>query len=126
AVWVDEVQTFMRTGEMFAFEHFDFGTYVDLVTLAKTAQVGATLYTEEYNPKPGLVAGTFAGTTGALRSGLAIIDVLEKGAFLGERGRIREIEKRFCAGLEKLAGGSCQGMISEVEGCGLMAAFTPH
>ncbi len=126
AVWVDEVQTFMRTGDFFAFEHFDFGKYVDIVSLAKTAQVGATLFTEEYNPQPGLIAGTFAGTTGALRAGLAIIEVLEKGPFLGEQGRIREIEKRFCQGLNALAEGAGKGMVSEVEGCGLMVAFTPH
>src|SRR5690606_27705196 len=54
AVWVDEVQTFGRTGELFAFEKLDLGNYVDICTVAKVLQVGAVLYTEDYNPKPGL------------------------------------------------------------------------
>src|SRR5690606_31280442 len=52
AIWADEVQTFCRTGEMFAFETLDIGSYIDLCTVAKTAQLGATFYTSEYNPKP--------------------------------------------------------------------------
>src|SRR5262249_44019490 len=66
AVWADEVQTFMRTGELFAFETLDIGQYIDVCTVAKTLQTGAVLYTEEYNPQPGLVAGTFSGASAAL------------------------------------------------------------
>ncbi len=69
AIWADEVQTFTRTGQAFAFETLDIGNYIDICTIAKTAQVGATLYTEEYNPKPGLIAGTFSGSSSALAAG---------------------------------------------------------
>ncbi|MCB0412674.1 MAG: aminotransferase class III-fold pyridoxal phosphate-dependent enzyme, partial [Bdellovibrionales bacterium] len=75
-IWADEVQTFCRTGEFFAFETLGFGEYVDIVTIAKTAQSGATLYTEELNPQPGLIAGTFASSSVSLRSGFRILEHL--------------------------------------------------
>src|SRR5690606_2624381 len=93
AIWMDEVQTFTRTGELFAFETLDLGQYVDLCTIAKTAQVGATFYTEEYNPKPGLIAGTFSGATASMMAGMEMIDMLQEG-FMGPQGRIMEIHKR--------------------------------
>ena len=63
------MQTFCRTGEFFAFETLNLGEYVDVVSVAKTLQTGATFYTEELNPKPGLVSGTFSGSTVALAAG---------------------------------------------------------
>lgn len=42
AVWADEVQTFGRTEQMFAFEHFDLGEYIDVVTVGKATQACAT------------------------------------------------------------------------------------
>lgn len=125
AIWADEVQTFLRTGQPFAFQTMGFGDYVDICTVAKTAQVGATLFTEEYNPKPGLVAGTFAGTAQALNAGLAILNTLESGNFFGPEGRIQQIHNQFMAGLKTIQQGSCKGLISEIEGIGLMLAFTP-
>jgi acetylornithine/N-succinyldiaminopimelate aminotransferase len=95
AVWADEVQTFARTGELFAFETLGIGEYIDLCTIAKTAQIGATLYTEEYNPKPGLVAGTYAGATTALTAGLENLRILCEENYLGPHGKIAQIHKSF-------------------------------
>lgn len=125
AIWADEVQTFTRTGEMFAFETLDFGNYVDLCTIAKTAQVGATLYTEEYNPQPGLIAGTFSGATAALSAGIEILDMLQEG-FLGANGRIMQIHKKFIGMLNELAETTCKGKLSDAGGMGLMIAVTPY
>lgn len=125
AIWADEVQTFMRTGEAFAFQTFGFAEYVDLCTVAKTAQVGATLFTDEYNPKPGLVAGTFAGTTQALATGLKIIETIEQGQYLGPNGRILQIQNKFASGLQRLSETTCKGLLSDIEKAGLMLAFTP-
>lgn len=124
AIWADEVQTFARTGEFFAFETMDLGQYVDLVTIAKTVQLGATLYTEEYNPKPGLMAGTFSGGTSAMTAGLEIINMLEEG-FLGPNGRINQIHNRFVDELNKLNVTTCRGLVKDAGGMGLMIAFTP-
>ncbi len=125
AVWADEVQTFSRTGEYFAFETLGLGQYIDICTIAKTAQIGATLYTEEYNPKPGLIAGTFSGATSALRAGMEILDMLNEG-FLGPQGRIQKIHRRFIDGLNRLNETTCKGLAEDAGGMGLMIAFTPH
>lgn len=124
AIWADEVQTFTRTGELFAFETLGLGQYIDICTIAKTAQVGATLYTEEYNPKPGLIAGTFSGATSSLKVGLEILDMLQEG-FLGPKGRIMQIHQRFISKLNELNETTCKGKVQDAGGMGLMIAFTP-
>lgn len=125
ACWADEVQTFSRTGELFAFETLDIGQYIDVCTIAKTAQIGATLYTEEYNPKPGLIAGTFSGATAALSAGIEILDMLQEG-FLGPNGRINEIHKKFVGMLNELNETTCKGKLTDAGGMGLMIAVTPY
>ncbi|MBC7753868.1 MAG: aminotransferase class III-fold pyridoxal phosphate-dependent enzyme [Moraxellaceae bacterium] len=124
AIWADEVQTFARTGEFFAFETMDLGKYVDLVTIAKTVQLGATLYTENYNPKPGLIAGTFSGGSTSLTTGLEILEMLEEG-YIGPNGRIQQIHRKFVSGLNQLNDSTCKGQLSDAGGMGLMIAFTP-
>jgi len=125
AIWADEVQTFARTGEFFAFETMDLGEYMDIVTIAKTVQLGATLYTDEYNPKPGLIAGTFSGSSVSLTTGLEILNILEEG-YLGPHGRIQQIHNLFIDGLNKLNLTSCKGLVADAGGMGLMIAFTPY
>ncbi len=124
AVWADEVQTFTRTGELFAFETLALGQYIDICTIAKTAQVGATLYTEEYNPKPGLIAGTFSGSSVSLSVGSEILDMLQEG-FLGAEGRIMQIHRYFISKLNELGATTCKGKVQDAGGMGLMIAFTP-
>ena len=82
AVWADEVQTFCRTGEFFAYEKLGIGEFIDICTIAKTAQVATTLYTSEYNPKPGLIAGTFSGSSVALSAGCEVLSVLEEEGYV--------------------------------------------
>lgn len=124
AVWADEVQTFARTGEYFAFETMELGDYVDLVTIAKTVQLGVTFYTEEYNPKPGLIAGTFSGSGSSMRAGLETLNILNEG-YLGPNGRILQIHKHFVDGLNRLNETTCKGLAYDAGGMGLMIAFTP-
>lgn len=124
AIWADEVQTFARTGEYFAFETLDFGDYVDIATIAKTAQIGATFYTEEYNPKPGLIAGTFSGTSVAMTAGMEILKMLGEG-YLGPQGRVNQIHQRFIQGFNRLNETTCKGLVQDAGGMGLMMAFTP-
>ncbi|MBX3017013.1 MAG: aminotransferase class III-fold pyridoxal phosphate-dependent enzyme [Bdellovibrionaceae bacterium] len=123
-VWADEVQTFTRTGEFFAFETLGIGEYIDLCTIAKTAQVGATLYTEEMNPAPGLIAGTFSGSTAALASGLEILNIMEEG-YMGPNGRVMQIHNKFVGMLNRLNETTCKGKLVDAEGMGLMIAVTP-
>lgn len=124
-IWVDEVQTFLRTGEFFAFETLNLGKYIDVCTIAKSVQVGATFYTKEMNPKPGLIAGTFASSSAALFAACATLDYVETENCLGKNGKIQTINKQMIEGLKALSRGSCKKLISDIGGMGLMIAFTP-
>lgn len=103
AVWVDEVQTFGRTGQMFAFDLLKLGEYVDVCTIGKLSQVCACLYTKDYNPKPGLLSGTFIGSTVAIQAGLYMLNTLRQGEYYGPDGIIARHHQRFVAGVEDLA-----------------------
>lgn len=123
-VWADEIQTFTRTGNFFAFETYGISDYIDLCTIAKTAQVGATFYTEEFKPDAGLLGGTFSGSTPALTAGLEILNMLEDG-YMGPNGKVMKIHKEFVGMLNELNETSCKGMLREAGGLGLMVAVTP-
>lgn len=124
-VWADEIQTFCRTGEFFAFEKLDFGDYVDVCTVAKTLQSGATLYTEELNPQPGLIAGTFAGSSAALSAGLEVLTILDEENYMGPSGKIQKIHDEFVGMLNDLNASTCKGLLNDAGGLGLMVAVTP-
>lgn len=124
-VWLDEVQTFMRTGQFFAFQTLGLGEYVDVCTIAKTAQNGATFFTEELNPKPGLIAGTFSGSSPALKAGYTIVDHLDTQGYMGPKGKIQKIHNEFVGMLNDLNKGSCKGLLQDAGGLGLMIAVTP-
>lgn len=123
-VWVDEVQSFARTGELFAFRTLALEDYVDIATVGKILQGSATLFSKQLNPKPGLVSGTFAGNTVGMAVGARIIERMEAEGYLGPDGRTallgRRIDKRF----ESLAGRMPRA-IGARSGVGAMQAFVP-
>jgi 4-aminobutyrate aminotransferase-like enzyme len=101
-VWVDEIQTFGRTGEMFHYQQLELGEYVDVVTVGKLSQVCACLYTAECNPKPGLLSATFIGSTVALRVGRRIITRLRESGCFGRDGRNARLQSAFRQRAERL------------------------
>ena len=119
AVWFDEIQTFARSGEFFAFQKLGLGEYVDVCTIGKALQMSASLWTKEYNPKPGLVSGTFAGSSSSLHSALAVLNILE--TYIKE-GRIEKIHQGWKDRLERL---EKESLLSQIEGWGLMWGATP-
>jgi 4-aminobutyrate aminotransferase-like enzyme len=102
AVWADEVQTFGRTTEMFAFEMLDLGEYIDVLTVGKSTQVCATLYTPEYNPKPGLLSGTFTGSTPEFAVGARVLEILRDSNLYGPDGLAARHHKAFRDKVEAL------------------------
>ena len=88
AIWADEVQTFGRTERMFCFDALGLGDMVDVACVGKMTQVCAALYTADYNPQPGLLSGTFLGSSVALRVGQRIIERLRDGGYYGPDGSI--------------------------------------
>jgi 4-aminobutyrate aminotransferase-like enzyme len=124
AVWVDEVQTFARTGELFAFRTFDLEEYVDVVTAGKTLQGSAALFTRTYKPRPGLLAGTFAGSTVGMAVGARIIERLENEGYLGPEGRVAVLGGRVERRFEALRG-RIPRAVGPSSGIGAMQAFVP-
>lgn len=124
AVWVDEIQTFARTGELFAFRTFGLEEYVDVVTLGKFLQGSAVLFTKAYNPKPGLLAGTYAGSSVGMALGARILERLESEGYLGPEGRIVVLGRRIRNRFELLAKRLPQA-IRDYTGLGAMHAFVP-
>ncbi|MEE2906198.1 MAG: aminotransferase class III-fold pyridoxal phosphate-dependent enzyme, partial [Planctomycetota bacterium] len=92
-VWFDEVQSFGRTEAMFRFQWLDLEP--DVVTVGKMSQVCATLYTEDMNPKPGLLSATFIGSTASLRVGRRMIERLQAEDAYGEQGRHAQLQQAF-------------------------------
>ncbi len=125
AIWLDEVQTFGRTGELFAFQTLGLHQWVDVVTVGKMLQACGVFFSDEYNPKPGLVAGTFSGSTVSLRTARRTVELLHEGGFLGKEGKIARLSARFASNLKALSEGECKGKISEIRAIGGMIAFAP-
>lgn len=122
-IWSDEVQTYGRTRELFAFQMFELDEYVDLVSVGKNLQCCGVLYTKDLNPRPGLIAGTFHASLPSLLMGAKSIKFLTEGGFYGEKGRIAHLEKQFLDHLQKLKSGSCKNIIGDIGGIGTMIGF---
>jgi 4-aminobutyrate aminotransferase-like enzyme len=122
-VWFDEVQTFARTHQLFAYQMFGLDEYVDVVTVGKALQACGTFFTEELNPKPGLIAGTFNGSIAALNAGDKIVNYLTEGNFYGEDGRIKELEEKFISRLRNMSKNNLKGKIGYAGGIGTMISF---
>jgi 4-aminobutyrate aminotransferase-like enzyme len=92
--------------------------------VGKILQGSALLCSKAYNPQPGLVAGTYAGSTVGMAVGARIIQRMEDEGYLGLDGRVavlgRRIEKRF-ESLEKRV----PKAIGPRSGIGAMHAFVP-
>ncbi|MEZ4870897.1 MAG: aminotransferase class III-fold pyridoxal phosphate-dependent enzyme [Bdellovibrionales bacterium] len=124
-VWNDEIQTFCRTGQFFAYETLGIGEYIDVCTVAKTIQSGCTLYTDELNPQAGLIAGTFAGSSSALAAGLEILEIMDNEGYQGPEGKVQIIHNKFIGLLNELNETTCRGLLQDAGGLGLMCAVTP-
>lgn len=121
---IDEIQTFGRTTELFAFQHFGLDRYVDVVTLGKAALVCATLFTHEFKPRPGLLSQTFTSGTAAIMACQIIVQGLLSGGYFGPDGKIAGIHVHFMRRLKELQR-RLPGLITGAHGAGAMIAFTP-
>ncbi len=130
AIWDDEIQTFGRTTSMFAYEALELGEWVDVFCIGKMTQACATLYTEEYNPGPGLLSGTFTSSTVAFRQGTRCLERLRDGDFYGPQGAFARHHAAFSKGIREIAARHPEwfpagGYADIVGGNGGMMKFTP-
>lgn len=102
SVIVDEVQTFMRTKDLFAFQYFNLDKHVDMVLIGKNSQICATIYREDHKPEAGLISQTFTSSGSAISASYYMINEIVNGGYLGENGKIEKLHKRFASNLDKL------------------------
>jgi 4-aminobutyrate aminotransferase-like enzyme len=103
AVWDDEIQTFGRLPSMFAYDEFQLGQYIDVLTIGKMTQACFTLFTAEYNPGPGLLSGTFLGETVSFRVGQRVVERLRDGEYYGPKGLFARHHAAFVEQVKALA-----------------------
>jgi 4-aminobutyrate aminotransferase-like enzyme len=131
AVWDDEIQSFGRTTNMFAYDTYQVGEYVDVMCVGKMTQACAVMFSEEYNPKPGLLSSTFTGATVDFTVGSRVLEMLEQGNYYGEEGSIAKHYQAFRehAGMLKAKHPewfpAVPGIKDLVDGIGGMMRFTP-
>ncbi len=133
-VWFDEIQTFGRTDRMFRFEGLDLGRYADIVTVGKMTQGCGAMWRDEFNPRPGLLSGTFLGSTAAMAVGARVIDRLTGGDWYGPDGHNTRLFAAYSARCEAMvaAHGDCfpevigpRGPLEPWGGTGGMMRLTP-
>lgn len=130
-VWDDEVQSFGRTTQMFCFETLELGEYIDVVTVGKMSQLCATLFTKDMNPRPGLIAGTFLGSTISAAVGKRVVERLRDGGHYGPGGKHARHHALFVEQVRNLAAKHpnwfppVPGAADIVGGTGGMMRFTP-
>jgi 4-aminobutyrate aminotransferase-like enzyme len=123
AVVIDEIQTFGRTTELFAFQHFGLDAFADVVTIGKLSQVCATLYRGDFKPAPGLISQTFTASTSAIHAASFIVGSLLGGRYFGREGRISRLHAHFEKRLAAIAGRHGDRLEGPF-GIGAMVAFT--
>jgi len=118
----DEVQAGLgRTGQLFAYEHFNVEPHV--MTLAKSlaggVPIGALVAVDEVAKSfsPGTHGSTFGGNFLATAAGVVVMKRLLRGDFLAY---VRDVGAHFTDGLKKLM--ERHTIIKEVRGLGLMLA----
>jgi acetylornithine/N-succinyldiaminopimelate aminotransferase len=124
AIICDEVQTFGRTSNLFAYQYFNLAEYIDIATIGKLSQVCATLFRKEFKPKPGLLSQTFTSSTAAIKASKIIIHDLLHGGYLGANGKIVRMHAHFVRKFHALEA-KYPGLIRGPYGIGAMVAFTP-
>jgi 4-aminobutyrate aminotransferase-like enzyme len=124
AILIDEVQTFGRTENLFAFQSFGLQEYADIVTVGKLLHLCATLYKSDFCPKPGLISQTYTASTSSIRCAKAILQSLIKEDYLGREGKIMRVRKRIVDHLQRIAA-KYPDHFEGPFGYGLMIAATP-
>lgn len=123
-IFIDEIQTFGRTSQLFAYQHFQLENYVDIVSIGKLSQVCATLFRSSLKPKPGLLSQTFTSSTIALQTSYWIVQHLIADHFFGPEGKLARLHARFETHFKQLEA-QWPERIQGPYGIGAMVIFTP-
>ncbi|MGO9265430.1 MAG: aminotransferase class III-fold pyridoxal phosphate-dependent enzyme [Candidatus Binataceae bacterium] len=122
AIWIDEVQTFARTGELFATTGLALEDYADVITIGKVFQGSALLHRSNFEPDPALISGTYAGATVPMAVATRMIERLTTERIFGPEGREMQLERLTREHLARIATAHA-GAITAIDGVGAMIAF---
>ena len=120
----DEVQTFGRLSQPFAFQHFGLNEHADIVTIGKITQLCATFYGTHLKPEGPLLSQTFTAASSSIEAALVVLDELEQSDCFGPHGRNMSRHAYFAEQLDRLSR-EFPGKLSGPFGCGMMIAITP-
>lgn len=123
-IFIDEIQTFGRTPQLFAYQYFQLEEYVDIVSIGKLTQVCATLFRSNLKPKAGLLSQTFTSSTSALQTSYWIVQHLLSDHFYGPDGKLACLHARFEEHFKRLES-QYPNRIQGPYGVGAMVVFTP-
>lgn len=123
AVWVDEIQSFGRTSAPFAFQHYGLDEYVDVVSVGKMTQVCATLFTNDYNPRPGLISQTFTGASSQIFAAREVLARLDDAKVFGTDGLNMAYRQLFADQLRAIHQRHPDKLGSDLFGEGSMIGF---
>jgi 4-aminobutyrate aminotransferase-like enzyme len=118
----DEIQTFGRTPQLFAFQHFNLDP--DIVTMGKMLQICATLFTDALRPAPGIISQTFTASTSAIFAAQTILSDLLTPDLFGPAGKNTTLHNKFVDHFNAIATRH-PAWIRGPYGLGGMIAFTP-
>tara|TARA_R110000868_G_scaffold100128_2_gene275367 strand:+ start:4454 stop:5779 length:1326 start_codon:yes stop_codon:yes gene_type:complete len=116
-IWIDEVQTFARTSQLFTFQTFAVSKYIDICTIGKAFNLSAVLFSKDFYLPQGL-GGTFQGSVSSLLYAKSLLRLLQSGPFHGPLGRINSLEQKIRLSFSKLSSRF------SVRGIGTMWAIT--
>ncbi len=120
----DEVQTFGRLSQPFAFQHFELEKFADIVTIGKITQLCATLYRTGLKPKGPILSQTFTAASASIHAGLAALRELKSKECFGPNGWNMRRHRHWVKRMEELKL-KHPGKVSGPYGEGMMLAFTP-
>ena len=120
----DEVQSFSRLSQPFAFQHFGYDAFADIVTFGKITQVCGTLYRTELKPKGPLLSQTFIAASSSIAAGHRVLDCLESAECFGANSQNMQRHEVYVARMQQLSK-QYPTKIRGPWGCGMMFAFTP-
>jgi len=124
AVFADEIQTFGRTHQPFAFQHYGLDEYIDVVAVGKMSQVCATLFSADYAPRAGLVSQTFTGASPQIHAALEVLRRMGDGSWFGESGVNATIRAAFEKGIKAIHAKHPTLIGDTLYGVGTMMAFS--
>lgn len=123
AVHVDEIQSFGRTSQPFAFQHYGLDAFVDVVSVGKMTQVCATLFTSEYAPRPGLISQTFTGSSAQIFAAREVLKRIQDEGWFGVTGLNMKTRQAFATRFKAIADRHPDKLSSTLYGEGAMIGF---